>query len=548
MSAIVTTPARAERPMTLFGHAGVLQYCEAIPATLKAPLAESFFATGLQADSDLLSQRLPQTGFLSKSVLLTKVGVALINNHTPGDKVLVFADGVGFGIVDRNGQGNYIDAFKKSFAGILRKHGFDPEKVAVEQGGDEFAFVVARERFDDFTRALREINTFCVNSGFANPTDSNFREMARALEVRTQTRLLRSKYSAYLEDQKQHGQSAFHLSFEAFLKQEAMAKGLAIDGVPGLSPVEIQHTIASETATQIARERGACFYETSTLLTLRVGCVALPAHPEVEDYQLALARGDFIIHENGRTNGPLIDERIKPINARSEKHRVEMKSDTRAEMINAERLLELFQQEQSAIGGIRSNNWQKMCMSQLLARIVASDPALPGVLKCEYVGDKPVQRFLAIADQGLRGYVTVLDITGFGAVNNNLGYTIGNALKKATLETFLRGYENRDAQPLLAVTTGGKIVIFSTEPLLRAGNATVINMANDAILETLTTNPRQALENLVTLKIEIGEKRVPDGTRKVQKIPLVEITTGALTITPDMTLGDFYNAAKGLSA
>jgi GGDEF domain-containing protein len=375
-----------------------------------------------------------------------------VNERLPGNKLFFFLDFNHMSVANRFGLKENVDQFISTLKGVAEKSFGDVPFEVLRMGGDEYAGFVqdtpqgreAIRRFIDGVEAKKR-------EMFNDSKDSVVREKTekgeRFAAIRTVMRKLRSDYRKICDE------SLFSFTLEGYkewlIQKGAVMKpeyaGLPIHRLVGI----LQRGLALSSVKEGAREG---------IMTVSTAVIPVGEQPTPTLIGMAKGKADKYIHKQKEKGQKItlepqqITEDIR--DQADDIYEREKWSEKEKKYQNLKR--ELLQEGLSDV--------ERADKEMDLKNLQVQDPGVAEVLRLNLAEQVQIQEVFKVKEPTDFTHIT-LDIVGFGAINNNLGYAKGDAVYREVVTKVqealkMEGGKNPKDSYFLVRSSGGDIHIF----------------------------------------------------------------------------------------
>jgi GGDEF domain-containing protein len=406
----------------------------------------------------LLSQpserRDPLTGMLTKAAALSSSYLTELSKQVPGPRVLIFFDARDMGPAQKFGlDPKATDNLLASIDTSVTKAFANLPHQTFRLGGDEFAIIASVG--DGAEQVKESLNSFIADmktqrNKLFSALDPRVQKAQQYARTRTLTRELSAELEAKLADTFSEQEVVTYLKHHPTFGSHFSAQ---LADHPN-SAIATRRAIV-EFATNTFQKH-AYPQSNITLVDFDAAIIHLGAQdlsPEL--MQIAIGKADELIHSSkAGANRELAEAAVlfpsdRPI-------RLEDRAAI-AIVQSMEAAWETANAEFTRIAGASTSTISELQAAKTaILAAHGADPSCPGVYRKDLMGDFEVETLVS-TDKKL--YITEVDMPGFGATNNKLGYAKADQIFRELAETVKTGIP--DAVMLRA---GGALIALSSNP------------------------------------------------------------------------------------
>lgn len=465
-----------------------------------------------------------RTGFRGKAVILSEHGMQVINEEIPGKKLFCFIDFDHMSVPNKFGFGTAVDKFVGSFPKIAAQAFGNTPYECLRLGGDEFGIilpntVVAKTQLKTFFDLLE------ASRKLALPEGKDFEDAQKFAALRTAMRKVRKKYLEEAESaQKQvtlQGYSNWLQGQGAVLPKSVEGQELSLARQVGL----LQRSIA-EMRIQSGQEPALIDVLTASQAVMDVG-----DSPTPEQMMRAIRHGDGLIHQAKRS-GKKTDTSLHPLESTEESQ------DLAYERENFKLREKRYHDLQRELGRATTDK-ERESLQDRMHTIRLSDAAIDDVVRFDVVKEKTAQEILRIKEPTSCTLLQV-DIPGFGAINNNVGYAFGDKTYRNVSSKITSAMEASGLKSYHIRKGGGEMLIVVKGSVESVKLSELSSQINQYLKEALS-DPR--------VLMEASEKEALDASRedisplkKDLDFATINLASETKTITPESIIKNLYEA------
>ncbi len=418
------------------------------------------------------------TKFHTKGILLSEEGTAKISKEIPGKKLLCIFDFNHMGLPNKFGLRRRLNDFLSIFPEIQKKVFDDFPQEIVRFGGDEFCIIIPDE-----AAAISKLKLFFTElekqrKKFLPEADEKVKLVMQFAKIRSLMRKLRSDFLIICKQKKKD----FDLEgFVAFLKaklehekltEEVISQKFRLEQRIGFMQKQLALGHAKNEKESVVVPSGIIF-EIDEKLTPR-------------DILNAFFQSDEIISQRQRAGVRDID--FTPITLKKESLAREALFELQNWQEYESEYLSLKKQLETA------SPQEKEELQQKIRFLQWSDPVVQGVFRLNLCAGAKIREIFPIK-KPTEYQALIFRLSGFGAINNNLGYEMADQIFRSMTEIAQEYFP----KAVFMRSNGGKLTVFLP-----------VKDFSESVFETVCTRINTIIKtNLSDVRViaEVSEKR-----------------------------------------